>query len=226
MGTEYLNKSFGNRKIYLDTSIEFPKNKISFIMAPNGAGKTTFIQLLSDLIPVNSGNIINPYLHRDSFILFDDLSLYENISGLDNIKIFTNFQFSTTEIENYAEQYFPVSRLKNKVKSYSLGEGKKLSLIIWELMDPSLTIMDEITNGLDYKSLKNLQQKLVDNKNKSKDNFTILTGHHFEFYEKIIDNLFIINDQKIVEYSDWKKNRIEDIYEEYFSTGNMVSDKK
>ncbi|MCD8094880.1 MAG: hypothetical protein LUE12_01970 [Ruminococcus sp.] len=53
----------------------------------------------------------------------------------------------------------------------------------------------------------------------------ILTGHHFSFYEGIVDLVFIIKDKKIVNVSDeyYEGNTtLADIYERHFGNETIV----
>ena len=106
-----------------------------------------------------------------------------------------------------------LSKLHQKVSTYSLGEGKKISLLLWELLNPDLVIMDEVTNGLDHNTLKELKSSLLKAK---EDSIIILTGHELLFYEEIIDELYILKDGKLFEEFDWKEERLEKTYEKYF----------
>ncbi|MDT2858163.1 hypothetical protein [Lactococcus lactis] len=90
---------------------------------------------------------------------------------------------------------------------------EKISLILWELLNSDLVIMDEVTNGLDHNTLKELKNSLIKAK---KDSIIILTGHELLFYEEIIDELYILKDGKLFEEFDWKEERLEKTYEKYF----------
>ena len=60
-------KSFGNKIIFKDASININRNSIYFIMSPNGSGKTTVVDAIDivktimagDSIPEDSSGIFN-----------------------------------------------------------------------------------------------------------------------------------------------------------------------
>ena len=219
LGITNLAIRFNEQIIFKHANVSFEPGKISFVMAPNGTGKTTLIKLLTGLLKANKGVVTNTVQNLDCFVLFDKLSLYGNLTGLENIKLFTEFNVNQRKIEKIALSYFSKKVLNKKVKNYSLGEGKKLSLIIWELLEPQITIMDEVTNGLDYETLKTLKEKLNDSK---VERIVLLTGHQFEFYEEIIDNLYVIKNNQIVEIINWQEERLANVYEENFATGVIL----
>ncbi|MFC4651671.1 ATP-binding cassette domain-containing protein [Lactococcus nasutitermitis] len=214
IGIKQVSKRFSDKIIMEEANITFSKGKISFIMGPNGIGKTTLIKIFMGLQKLDKGIIINPYKNNNSFVLFDDLSLYQNLTGYRNIQLFTSFKFSKKEIKEISQKYLSDKRLNKNVRNYSLGEGKKLSLIIWVLLSPPLSIMDEVTNGLDYQSLTDLRNKLLSLK---KDMFIILTGHDFAFYESIIDELYVFKNHKIIKDEVWKEKGLGETYEHYFT---------
>ena len=100
------------------------------------------------------------------------------------------------------------------MKDYSLGEKKKLALIVALLQKPKYLFIDEISNGLDAETLEILQENL---KKLKKESLILVTGHHFDFYEKIIDELYIIRDNTITHIIDYAKGgeTLHDFYRKY-----------
>ena len=207
------DKRFKGKIILKNASINFEDNKIYYLLAPNGAGKTTVFKLIAGLQILNHGEVRNIYKNNNQLTIFDDLSFYKNLTGYQNISLFTNFKFSSVVVEKIAQKYEILDVLYHKVGKYSLGEGKKLSLILWELLAPRLCIMDEVTNGLDHTSLKTLKDSFNELK---KNSIIILTGHDLGFYEKVIDELYVLRKNKFFKEENWKDWGLESIYEKYF----------
>ena len=128
-------------------------------------GRQTLLKLILGSLHASQGLINNSAKNNDTYVLFDNLELYKNLTGMDNILFFTNFRYSKLTIKKRAQRYLSEERLSKRVSTYSPGEGKRLSLIIWNLLEPSLTMMDEVTNGLDYESLNILKEDLIRSKN-------------------------------------------------------------
>ena len=207
------SKTYRNTTIIKQCSFELPKNKIVFFMGPNGAGKTTLIKCISGL-ETYSGTITTA--EKNMLVLWDDCPFYDNISGINNLLIMTeNNQIAKDDIWQVAKKYFTPELLKRKVKTYSYGQRKKLALVLQILLNPSILIMDEISNGLDYDSMKQLKRDIAEI---AKDKSVILTGHQFSFYEDLVQEVFIIKEGEIKnvtsEYSS--DNNLEKIYERYF----------
>ncbi len=205
-----LSKAFGNVILFDNASVEFVKSKVSFIMAPNGFGKTTLIKMIANILKVDEGEIKKS---SSPMIIYDDLSLYPNLSGIENIQLFTNFKFPKKVLIQKAKKYLSPALLKKKVRKYSLGEGKKLLYVLFEILKPEIAIMDEFSNGLDYSAMRSFKEKI----NAQKLNrIFILTGHQFDFYRDIIDELYVIHEGKIKKVEDWQKVGIEDVYRQFY----------
>lgn len=212
------NKSYKNNTIFEDVNIEFAYKKITFIMGSNGVGKTTLIKSIFKLEDYNGEVTFKENLHVDDIrkqclVIWDDCPFYLNLSGINNLLIYAEKKISKKYVNDIAIKYLSSDVLKRKVKSYSYGQKKKLALVLIELLDPEIIIMDEISNGLDYEMMQYLKKHLLE---LSKHKTIILTGHQFDFYNDIIDNLVILKDHSLTELKGDFKNsgrRLEDIYE-------------
>lgn len=212
------SKRYGNDIIYDKVNAEFKSDNISFLMGKNGCGKTTLVKCISDLESYSGkiefdGKQIDSEIRKNIFVIWDECTFYKNLSGFNNLLIFSEGK-SKNEIKEAALKYFSPELIRKKVSRYSYGQKKKLSLALISILKPKIIIMDEITNGLDYAMLKKLKRDIQKWK---KDSTIILTGHHLEFYSEIVDSLFLISDKKIKKYEQNAGDKINlgEIYDEY-----------
>lgn len=214
------SKSYGKNSVIENTSITIGNNKISFLMGPNGCGKTTLLKCIAGLesykgiISYNEDKIDT--IRKDSLVIWDDCPFYDNLSGVDNLSVLSeNINIRKKEIYEISNKYFTKETLNRKVKTYSYGQRKKLALILHKLLNPTILIMDEISNGLDYDTMKLLQSDI---KKISKEKNIILTGHQFSFYEGLVEEVLIFKEKTIKnvteEYNDCKS--LGTIYERYY----------
>ena len=222
-------KSYNKNIIFNNVEIEFPSKKITFIMGPNGAGKTTLIKSIFKLEEYDGEIRFNENLNIDDIrksclVIWDDCPFYTNLSGIKNLLIYAEKHVSKQYIKNIALKYLDTDLLKRKIKSYSYGQKKKLALVLIDILNPEIIIMDEISNGLDYDTMLELKKYLVEI---SKDRTIILTGHQFDFYNDIIDNLVILKNHNLIQISENFKNsgeKLGDIYEnELHSKWNSIN---
>jgi len=213
-----LSKSYHRKEIFKAANATFRTGKISFVMGPNGAGKTTLIKCLMGL-ETFEGVVFFDGLQASKakescLVLWDDCPFYNNLSGLTNLQIFGEGRCQRKEVVLIAHQYLSNELLRQKVKTYSYGQKKKLGLALIDILSPKYLVMDEISNGLDYDTMRELKARI---KKWSIDATVVLTGHQFDFYNNIIDDLFVLRNGQIILQSedfDASQKRLEDIYDE------------
>lgn len=210
-----LEKTYKKTMIIQNTSVSFRSHSISFLMGPNGVGKTTFIKCLMGMEQyagtfLFDGKTVD-HVRDQCLVIWDDCPFYTNISGLHNLLIFSNMK--KHDVIHKAQKYLDRSLLQSKVLTYSYGQKKKLALALIEILQPAYLIMDEISNGLDYEMMRDLQGII---KSWSEHMTIILAGHQFGFYNHVIDDVFIFKKNKIVLYQkDFSKHDtvLEEIYD-------------
>lgn len=208
------------KKIFVDTSISFFDNAVNFIMGKNGCGKTTLFKCIVGLekfdgrILFDGKNIDE--IRKEIFVLWDDTPFYQELSGIDNLILLSSKQINKDVAIEAAELYLDRSTVKQKVKNYSYGQKKKLTLALLDIEKPKYILMDEISNGLDVDMMKLLADKITELK---KDRTVILTGHQFSFYQHVADNVFIKKGENIfqVKYDKGNYSNLEKIYNEEFN---------
>ena len=83
-------------------------------------------------------------------MLLENDYLYEDKSGIENLKIFgLYFGYKLVNYETYAEILNLKEHLEKRVSTYSKGMKRKLSLLIVILMDRGIIYLDEVTSGVD-----------------------------------------------------------------------------
>ncbi|MBR5993471.1 MAG: ABC transporter ATP-binding protein [Lachnospiraceae bacterium] len=206
-------KKYGNKIIIRCDSLCFNSGKISFLMAPNGAGKTTLLKCITALEQYEGQIMINDKENTDNLeeclVIWDDCPFIDTLSGLKNLLILSENKKSNKEIFDIAIKHLNEELLRRRVRTYSYGQRKRLALALAEILNPTVLIMDEISNGLDFDTMQELQKKL---KELSVNRTIILTGHQFGFYEKIYDDLYIIKDGVIIKENSVGRKSLEEVY--------------
>lgn len=214
-----LKKSYGENVVLSNCNETFKTNHVSLILGANGSGKTTFAKCLSGLetysgsINFDGKNISDA--NKELLVVWDDCPFYENLSGLDNLYILSDCIMSRKEIENIGCERIGKDLLTKKVKKYSYGQKKKLTLCLVEILKPKYLMMDEISNGLDVDAISDLKKEI---KKWSGKMTMILTGHQLGFYEDIVQDVYFLkqgNLKLICEDYHSGERRLEDIYEEW-----------
>lgn len=202
-----VSKNYGNKTILKDVNIVFPDKKINFILGRNGVGKTTLYKCILGL--ENYDGLIET--DGRIYCVYDEQPFYLNLSGLDNIELY-KAMYNITEISAIDNSFLDMELLKKKVKHYSYGQRKKLALLLADIIHPRIILLDEASNGLDYETIKYLKSRLM----KWKEDLTVLvTGHQLDFYNSVVDNVYVMKEGKLVEVGNLSDSTLEDIYEKY-----------
>lgn len=209
-----LSKSY-RQPVLRDLSAEFPSNSISFVLGPNGSGKTTLMACLLGLLSYTGevrfdGEPIEAVRHRIAPV-FDDTPFYPHLTGRQNLRILGGVDTGAIDSGSSLSD----DLLDTKVREYSHGQLRKLALLQARAAGADIVLLDEVSNGLDHESVIELRHALRD----LAEEATILTtGHQFDFYEPIIDRLFLLVDGQLVDIGDFQANvlGLEELYEQHF----------
>ena len=200
-----LKKYYGNVRGIEDISIKLKRGEAYGFIGPNGAGKSTTIRALMSLINPTSGMILIDGKKLDK----NDLELKKIIGYLPS-EIYLYDDLTVKEILNYHESFYEkninkrrkqlVKLLKldenKKIEDLSLGNLKKLGIILALMHEPKILILDEPTSGLDPIMQNVFYEILLEEKKKGT---TILYSTHIlSEVSKICDRIGIIKEGKIV----------------------------
>ncbi|WZY01407.1 ABC transporter ATP-binding protein [Bacillus sp. FSL W7-1360] len=207
---EKVNKHLGSTHVIKDMSFSLERGMIYGFLGPNGSGKTTTIRMIVSLIAPNSGEVYiegssiktereKALKHIGAIVENPDLYLY--LTGMQNLR-----QFAQMSAERISEERFEeVIRLvelehaiHKKVKKYSLGMKQRLGIAVSILHRPSVLILDEPTNGLDPKGIRDLRDYL--RKLARDEGVTLLvSSHQLNEIEVLCDRAIVINDGTVVD---------------------------
>lgn len=169
LSVQHLQKKIGRRTIIHDVTFDISAGEIFGFLGPNGSGKTTTIRMLVDLIKPTAGRVLvcgeDANRHPERALkhvgcIVENPEMYPFLTGWENLEHFARMQEGITR-ERIAEVAAIVQldkRIHDKVKTYSLGMRQRLGIAQALLGSPKLLILDEPTNGLDPKGIKELRE--------------------------------------------------------------------
>ena len=202
-----VSKSYGERKIIDDISLEVKKGEIFGFLGPNGSGKTTTIKMILRLIDLDSGIItVNGYDTKKQFekamecigAIVENPDLYKYMTGLENLKLHARIRnVSSKRIDEVLELVELKERAKDKVGKYSLGMKQRLGLALTLLHKPKVLILDEPTNGLDPAGIKKLRDILKEIAHKE-GVAVFVSSHILSEMELMCDKVAVLDKGKIV----------------------------
>lgn len=169
LSVEHVKKKIGRKWIIEDVTFDVREGEIFGFLGPNGAGKTTTIRMLVDLIKPSSGIIkvcgydVNKQQEkalRYVGSIVENPEVYTYLTGWENLEHFARMQpgIDKNRIQEVVDIVRLDQRIHDKVRTYSLGMRQRLGIAQALLGRPKLLILDEPTNGLDPKGIKELRQ--------------------------------------------------------------------
>ena len=225
-----ISKTYDNRKIVNQVSLELQKGEAVGLLGPNGAGKTTCFYMIAGLINTDEGDIILDhsrinhlpmhirarngigYLPQESSI-FKGLTVEQNILSVLEIQKFTkNQKFQILE-ELMSE--FDIGKIRNSYgATLSGGERRRTEIARALATNPSYILLDEPLAGIDpiaIDDVKNLIHKL-----KSKNIGVLITDHNVRETLGIIDKAYILFEGSVIMSGDPDQiksdKRVRDVY--------------
>ncbi|MEK5436478.1 MULTISPECIES: ABC transporter ATP-binding protein [Paenibacillus] len=176
LSVDGVRKKIGRKWIIDDVTFDVREGEIFGFLGPNGAGKTTTIRMLVDLIRPSEGKITvcgyNVNRNPEKALQFvgsivENPEVYTYLTGWENLQHFARMQpgIDNARISEVVDIVRLDQRIHDKVSTYSLGMRQRLGIAQALLGRPRLLILDEPTNGLDPKGIKELREfirKLAD----------------------------------------------------------------
>ena len=222
---KHLKKYYGNSRGIEDVSLIINKGEIYGFIGPNGAGKSTTIRTIMGLINKTSGNII---INGKDFNK-DDISLKKKVGYLPSeVNLYSDM--TVREILNFHESFFGniyhKNRLKlvkllkvdenKKIEDLSLGNLKKVGIILALMHEPEILILDEPTSGLDP-IMQNILHNLLLGE-KEKGTTVLYSSHVLNEVSNICDKVGFIKDGVII-----KEDLIDNIKKDNYTYLKIVS---
>jgi len=217
-----VQKKYNDHKVLHGVNLIVEEKEVYGLLGPNGAGKSTFLNIIVNLITDYEGSIkifgeeiSQENLSNIGFVP-QELSIYEDLSALQNVKFFGSLYKLRDELldERCKEALEMVGLWEHRKKkpiTFSGGMKRRLNIACSIVHNPKLIILDEPTVGIDPQSRNYILDSI---KTLNKNGATIIyTSHYMEEVEAICSKVAIINAGQIVE-----NGTIAEIKEKYLSS--------
>ena len=156
-----LNKTFGDKHVVRDVSLQVAHGEIFGFLGPNGSGKTTSIRMMCGLLTPDSGegtclgyDIIKQsdeikrhvgYMTQ-RFSMWEDLTIREN---LDFVARMYAMPDRKQRVDQTLKQLGLEERASQLAGALSGGWKQRMALAACMLHDPEVLLLDEPTAGVD-----------------------------------------------------------------------------
>ena len=192
---ENLSKSFGEKHLFSNLSLDLKRGEKIALIGENGRGKTTLFKIIMDKIKPDTGvkvlgaNVEVGYYDQEQ----SNLSLNKTI--LD--EVWDDFPYLTTSKLRTAlgSFLFTGDDVFKTIDKLSGGEKCRINLLKLMLSKPNLLLLDEPTNHLDIPSREALEEAIL-----SYDGTLIVISHDRYFLNKVIHKIIELEENGASEY--------------------------
>jgi ABC-2 type transport system ATP-binding protein len=200
-----LSKSYGKSRGIVDVSFDVHKGELFGFIGPNGAGKSTTIRSLLGLIRPDGGRaqILGMDILKDSVAirrrtgyLPSEVYFTENRKVLDTLLYAASFYRQDLKVRILSLSARLDLDLKKKVDDLSLGNKKKVAVVLALMHSPELIVLDEPTAGLDPL----MQKEFFDiiHEERGRGATVLLSSHVLSEVQRHCDRVAVIREGRIL----------------------------
>ena len=221
-----LKKYYGDIRGVEDVNMKIKEGEVYGFIGPNGSGKSTTIKTIMSLINATSGNVyINgKELDKNDLeikkvigYLPSEIKLYDDLTAKEILDFHESFyDKNLSKRRKYLVNLLKLDESKN-IEELSLGNLKKLGIVLALMHEPKILILDEPTSGLDP-IIQNIFYELL-LEEKKKGTTILYSTHILSEVSKICDRIGFIKDGVII-----KEDNIKNIEENSMTYLTIESD--
>ena len=198
-----LHHSYGDKSVLKGIDLSLKAGRVYGFLGANGAGKTTLINLLLGRLKASQGSVEilgnragSAAAKAKVGAMLQIGSLPANLTVLEQLNLFASYYQSPMPVSKAlrlsdlnAHENSPFSKLSGGLK-------QRLLFAIAIIGDPQLVFLDEPSLAMDVNARQQMWQTIRQLKAQGKT--VVLTTHYMEEAEALSDELFILNEGKII----------------------------
>jgi ATP-binding cassette subfamily F protein uup len=186
---EAISKTFGEKTVVKDFSIEIARGDRVGIVGPNGAGKTTLLKMLTGELAPDSGRVtlgtglamISLDQRRQSLKPDDRVADAITDGRGDWVSVGDEKKHVATYLKDFL---FKPEQWRTPVSALSGGERGRLALAAALVKPSNILVLDEPTNDLDLETLDLLEELVADYKGT-----LLIVSHDRSFLDRTVTSI-------------------------------------
>jgi lipopolysaccharide export system ATP-binding protein len=205
-------KQYHNRRVVDGVSLQVENGSVVGLLGPNGAGKTTSFYMIAGFIKPKSGRVllddeditglpIHKRARKGISYLAQEPSVFKKLTVEENIRIVLEpLGLEADEIDYRIQSLLEDMKIQaladNKASTLSGGERRRVEIMRALAIKPRFILLDEPFAGIDPLSVADLQQIIIELKNKGLG--VLISDHNVRETLSVCDYAYIISSGKIL----------------------------
>jgi ABC-type Fe3+/spermidine/putrescine transport system ATPase subunit len=204
-----ISKSYGDKTVVNDISLDVKKGEFLVILGPSGCGKTTLLRMIGGLEKQTSGDILFddenmsgiPPQNRDIGFLFQHYTLFTHLNVRENVEFGLKIRkVKKAERNKRVLEMLDLMGLSDMItrdpNNLSGGQKQRIAMARALVLKPSVLLLDEAFGALDASTRSRMRQDVKEIQKKLGIT-TILVTHDQEEAFELGDRVAVMNNGKI-----------------------------
>ena len=205
-------KQYHNRRVVDGVTLQVENGSVVGLLGPNGAGKTTSFYMIAGFVRPKAGHVLldgeditNLPIHQRArkgiSYLAQEPSVFKRLTVEENIRIVLEplgleDDDITYRINTLLEDMKIEALAGNKASTLSGGERRRVEIMRALAIKPRFILLDEPFAGIDPLSVADLQQIIIQLKNKGLG--ILISDHNVREPLSVCDHAYIISNGRIL----------------------------
>lgn len=195
-----VEKSYNDKKVLDQLSLDVREGEVLAIIGPNGAGKSTLIDILLGTKKADGGTVIRWTDDTKGAIgvQFQTPTFFPGLGAFDNLKLFAALNgkiVTNEEIEEVLGRCHLTDAAQTDAYRLSGGQQKRLAIAIALIHAPKLIVLDEPTAALDPSARSEIKAMIADLA--KSDISVVFTSHDMSEVKKLADRIVFMMDGQV-----------------------------
>lgn len=215
LSTHGLTKRFGSLTAVSDISLTVRDGDIYGLLGLNGAGKTTTLRMVLGLLRPTEGSIEIlgrparfgvPVARRGLGAFIEGPAAFGQLTALENLELLAQLgadneaaaAFDREAAMRALEEVGLTEAAGRRVREFSLGMRQRLGIALALAPSPRLIILDEPTNGLDPKGIRDIRE-LILTLNAERGLTFVVSSHLLNVIESLCGRVGIMHEGRLLD---------------------------
>ncbi|MCS5549924.1 MAG: urea ABC transporter ATP-binding subunit UrtE [Gammaproteobacteria bacterium] len=212
-----LNQFYGESHTLWDLDIKLNQGDCTCLMGRNGVGKTTLVKCIMGLLATTSGEIefkgqslrnLPAESRAPLGIAYvpQGREIFSQLTVEENLRIGLIVKKNKKDIPQYVFEIFPILKEMLQRRGGDLSGGQQQQLAIGRalVVEPSLLILDEPTEGIQPNIVREIGE-IIQKLNKKKKITVLLIEQKLPFARRIADHFIILDKGHLVAKGEIKE---------------------